>query len=557
MESSQDAVLVYREGQLVKQAPLSAGMVVGRGANATLQLEDPTLSRVHAIVQKDGDRWFLVDKSSNGTVLDGKKIETDRPAQLSGASVVTLGDYQLQFKLVSRAAAHGATIRGSIPIAAPAPVEPPPMSSPLLQHLVDGHKDIPIWKEGTVQLRVADIIDETPDTKTFRMVGLSPLLFSFKPGQFVTLKLPIDGKEIARSYSISSSPSRPHCLELTIKRVPGGLVSNWMCDNVKLGDILNARGPAGKFSCFNYPSKKMLLIGGGSGITPVMSMLRWIVDTAADVDAYLFVSAKSPRDIIFRNELNWMSSRHSGIKVGITCTSRCTGSDSWTGLTGRCDASMLKLLVPDLFERHVFMCGPEPFMDAVTACLRGIEFPIANLHVESFGKVRVAPGGDAKPRDVPKVVAVPVLAMPVLAMPSAAMPSAAIAPAAIAPAAIAPAAIAPAASGAPTPLAPRPTAPVTPPPAPAEPAKGFKITFSKAGKSVVTAGDAPLLDLAEANGVEIGYQCRSGSCGECKVLCKTGKVVMEEHCAIGDDERAQGFIYACCAQPTADCEIEA
>jgi len=537
MESSQDAVLVYREGQLVKQAPLSAGMVVGRGANATLQLEDPTLSRVHAIVQKDGDRWFLVDKSANGTVLDGKKIETDRPAQLSAASVVTLGDYQLQFKLVSRAAAHGATIRGSIPIAAPAPVEPPPMSSPLLQHLVDGHKDIPIWKEGTVQLRVADIIDETPDTKTFRMVGLLPLLFSFKPGQFVTLKLSIDGKEIARSYSISSSPSRPHCLELTIKRVPGGLVSNWMCDNVKLGDVLNARGPAGKFSCFNYPSRKLLLIGGGSGITPVMSMLRWIVDTAADVDAYLFVSAKSPRDIIFRNELNWMSSRHSGIKVGITCTSRCTGSDSWTGLTGRCDASMLKLLVPDLFERHVFMCGPEPFMDAVTACLRGLEFPIANLHVESFGKVRVAPGSDAKPRDVPKVVAVSVLAMPSVAMQSFA--------------------VAPAAGAAPAALAPRPVAPVAPPRAPAEPAKGFKITFSKAGKSVVTAGDAPLLDLAEANGVEIGYQCRSGSCGECKVLCKSGKVVMEEHCAIGDDEKAQGFIYACCAQPTTDCEIEA
>jgi ferredoxin len=175
-------------------------------------------------------------------------------------------------------------------------------------------------------------------------------------------------------------------------------------------------------------------------------------------------------------------------------------------------------------ERHVFMCGPEPFMDAVTDCLRGIEFPIANLHVESFGKVRVAPGGESKPRDVPKAVSVPV-----------SLPT-------------------PAAQGSPAAAMP----PVVMPPVVDAPlAKGFKVTFTKAGKSVVTAGDAPLLDLAEANGVEIGYQCRSGSCGECKVLCSKGKVEMEDHCAISDDEKAGGFIYACCAQPTSDIEIEA
>lgn len=521
MDASQDVVLVLRDGQQVKELPLAPGMVFGRGATASVQLEDPTLSRVHAVLQKDGDRWFLVDKSSNGTWLDGAKLDIDKPVQLQPGSTAALGAFQLQFRLATRAAVEGATRRGPAPSAAPAPVEPPPSSSPLLEHLVDKHKEIPIWKDGTIQLRVADIIEETHDTKTFRLVGLAPVLFSFKPGQFVTLKLPIGGKEVSRSYSISSSPSRPHCLELTVKRVPGGLVSNWLCDNVKLGDTLVARGPAGKFSCFNFPSKKVLFIGGGSGITPVMSMLRWIVDTAADVDAYLFVSAKSPRDIIFRNELNWMSSRHSGIKVGITCTSRCTGADSWTGLTGRADANMLKLLVPDLFERHIFMCGPEPFMDAVTQCLREIDFPIANLHVESFGKVRVAPGSEQKPRDVPKA-------------PPAPAPVASVAVAPEAPVAI----------------------PVAPPAA-AAPARTYKVSFLKSGKVVETAGDSPLLDLAEANGVEIGYQCRSGSCGECKVLCKGGGVAIDEHCAISDDEKAEGFIWACCSQPTADCSLDA
>lgn len=535
MQSAKETVSVYRGGKLITQAALAPGMVIGRSVVATLQLEDAALSRVHALVQRDGDRWYLVDKSTNGSWLDGVKLDPARPAQINANSVAILGNFQLQFQLATSAPAVERPVSPA-PEPAASPIEPVPTASPLLEHLVDRHKDIPVWSSGTIKLRVADIIEETYDTKTFRLVGLSPLLFSFKPGQFVTLKLQIDGKEVARSYSISSSPSRPHCLELTVKRVPGGLVSNWMCDNVKLGDVLDARGPAGKFSCFNFPSKKVLFIGGGSGITPVMSMLRWIVDTAADVDAYLFVSARSPRDIIFRNELNWMSSRHSGIRVGITCTGRCTGSDSWTGLTGRCDASMLKMVVPDLMERHVFMCGPEPFMEAVTEGLRSVQFPIANLHVESFGKVRVAPGGDSKPRDVVKssssaVGSIPLRPSLVVSSPGNGASLAGSVKPAFAP----------------------PSSPVPEPKA----AKGFKVTFSRSGKSVVTAGDAPLLDLAEANGVEIEYQCRSGSCGECKVMCTSGNVQMEDHCAIADDEKAAGYIYACCAQPTSDVEIVA
>lgn len=113
-------------------------------------------------------------------------------------------------------------------------------------------------------LKVADIIDETDDVKTYRFLGEMPLLFSYKPGQFVTFLLDIDGEKVQRSYSMSSSPSRPHTLETTIKRVPGGLVSNWFCDNVKLGDVLTIKGPSGKFTCFNYPSNKMLLIGAGA-----------------------------------------------------------------------------------------------------------------------------------------------------------------------------------------------------------------------------------------------------------------------------------------------------
>jgi glycine betaine catabolism B len=501
---NEDAVVVYRENEIIEKAALRHDMIIGRAAGADLQLEDPNLSRIHAMLQRHAGRWFLVDLNSlNGTILNGRKIAAMQPARIASGNIAGFGKYKLGFQIVSQPeSAEPAT-----PLLIMPAVEPPPAAGPLLEHLVERHHEIPLWTEGDVQLKVADIIEETDDVKTFRLVGLSPVLFSFKPGQFVSIKPVIDGREVRRSYTISSSPSRPHCLEVTIKRTPDGLVSNWMHDHVKLGDHLVVHGPSGMFSCFNYPSAKILFIGAGSGITPVMSMLRWIVDTAADVDAHLLVSAKSPRDIIFRNELNWMSSRHSGIRVGVTCTSRVTGADSWTGLTGRCDEKMLKLFTPDLLDRHIFMCGPPPFMEAVKETLRSLGFPLANLHTESFGSARVARGEKVEARDVPK-------------------PSA-------------PAAHAVASAAADVPKA-----------------ASFQVNFIRSGKSVPTAGDATLLDLAEANGVEIDYACRSGVCGTCKTKLNKGRVEMSEN-ELPDEEKAEGFIYPCVSKPVSDVEIDA
>jgi hypothetical protein len=119
------------------------------------------------------------------------------------------------------------------------------------------YKKIGIWSEGVTTVKVADIVEETHEVKTFRLVGEKPVLFSYRPGQFVTFLLNIGGEDVERSYSMSSSPSRPHVLEVTVERVPGGIVSNWLCDHVKLGQRLTIKGPAGNFSCFDYPAAKM------------------------------------------------------------------------------------------------------------------------------------------------------------------------------------------------------------------------------------------------------------------------------------------------------------
>lgn len=502
--NEQNIVIVSRGNEVIETIPLGGHMIIGRAAGADIQLEDTALSRIHAMFQKDAGRWFLVDLNSlNGTLLNGRKIAPMQPTAVNSGDIAELGEYILRFQIESQPVAPDQTR----PRFVTPDIEPPPSASPLLENLVERHHEIPLWTQGDIQLKIADIIDETDDVKTFRLVGLSPVLFSFKPGQFVTIKVNINGTDVRRSYTISSSPSRPHCLEMTIKRTPQGLVSNWMHDHVKLGDHLAVHGPSGLFSCFNYPSQKILFIGAGSGITPVMSMLRWIVDTAADVDARLLVSAKSPREIIFKNELDWMSSRHSGIRVGITCTSRVTGADAWTGLTGRCDEKMLKLFTPDILERHIFMCGPSPFMEAVKENLKLLGFNLAHLHTESFGEGRVAKGEKVDARDVPKP---PISAVQ----------------------------------------------PVESAPAETPKAASFQVNFIKSGKSISTAGDATLLELAEANGVEIEYACRSGVCGTCKSKLNKGKVEMSEN-ELSDEEKADGYIYPCVAHPVSDVEIEA
>jgi ferredoxin-NADP reductase len=404
--NSPDKIVILQNGVEIEEVPigpLGSWTVVGRHPRAHIQLEAHKLGLLHAAFHKKDGRIYLraVDLEC-GTLLDRKKIKAGVPVPLRDGSLVDIPGYQLRIRLANSPATAGEEIveaKELVEIPSYFYVPPLPSSSPVLPNLIEDRAAIALWSGGVTSLKVADIIEETADAKTFRLVGEKPLLFSYRPGQFVTLLLTIDGEYIERSYSISSSPSRPHVLELTVKRVPGGRVSNWLCDHVMLGERLTIKGPAGKFSCFDCPASKMLFIGAGSGITPMMSMSRWIVDTTTDVDVKFLVSFKSPADIIFRKELELISARHSRFRVAVTLTSAWPGrSESWTGLTGRFDKSMIHALVPDLDQRHVFLCGPEPFAAEVRRILQELGFDQAKLHSESFGSGRVAGGGKRVPK---------------------------------------------------------------------------------------------------------------------------------------------------------------
>ncbi|RQP06078.1 hybrid-cluster NAD(P)-dependent oxidoreductase [Paracoccus sp. MA] len=248
--------------------------------------------------------------------------------------------------------------------------------------LVKAFGDKP-WKDDE-PLECVMVVPETSDTATFTFRAPSGAWFDYQPGQFVTLDLPVPGGNVQRTYTISSSPSRPLSISVTVKAQPGSVGGRWMIDHLRPGMRLKAFGPAGIFSFVRHEAAKYLFISAGSGITPVMSMTTWAWDSGEMPDIVFVHAARSPSEIIFRQRLEGMADRVPGLQL------RFTVEDSdpfrtWHGYRGRLNQIMLGLMAPDYLEREVFCCGPEPFMQAVRDMLIALGFDMDHYHQESFG----------------------------------------------------------------------------------------------------------------------------------------------------------------------------
>ncbi|MET3616253.1 ferredoxin-NADP reductase [Rhizobium aquaticum] len=239
-----------------------------------------------------------------------------------------------------------------------------------------------VWQRGKIRLTCVDVVDETHDVRTFHFVSDPGRLFRFLPGQFITFELPIDGKIVRRSYTISATPSRPHVLSVTIKRIPDGLVSNWMHENMTPGTQVFGEGPFGKFTCVGEAPGPYLFVSGGSGVTPVMSMARWLCDTASGADIHFVHFARSPDDLIYAAELDYLSRRHRNFKTTFVVS---RPGEAWSGPTGHISHELLPEIVPDLHARHVYLCGPVPFMVAAKEALEKLDYNMDNFRQESFG----------------------------------------------------------------------------------------------------------------------------------------------------------------------------
>ncbi len=251
--------------------------------------------------------------------------------------------------------------------------------------VTDGNEaSLPEWDPDVDDVLVCrQVRDETHDVKTFVFSARQPCLFRFRPGQFLTLDLPINGKVFNRCYTISASAAQPFRVAITVKRVPGGEVSNWLHDNLLPGVEIHAVGPMGDFTPKPALRAKWLLLSAGSGITPLMSMARTSADLAEDRDLIFVHAARSPHDIIFRQELDMMARQSPGMRLAHVCET-VAGEKSWSGLTGRVSRTMLQLIAADIMEREIYCCGPAPFMAAVRAMLVEIGYDMTGYHQESF-----------------------------------------------------------------------------------------------------------------------------------------------------------------------------
>ncbi len=240
-------------------------------------------------------------------------------------------------------------------------------------------------KRWSGKLRVGQIFQETPDVKTFRLLnplgGVLP--FTYLPGQFLTVTVIVGGKPIKRSYTIASSPTQRDYAELTVKHATGGEVSGFLHDQVRQGDLLELSGPSGSFTFTGRECKCILLIGGGVGITPLMSVLRYLTDRSWPGDIFLLYACKTPGDIIFREDLEYLQRRHSNLRVVFT-VSHPEGTD-WKGPTGRITKELITQSVPDLASRYIHICGPVPMMEATKRILAELGVPAERIKTEAFG----------------------------------------------------------------------------------------------------------------------------------------------------------------------------
>ncbi|MCS6231612.1 hybrid-cluster NAD(P)-dependent oxidoreductase [Shewanella baltica] len=343
--------------------------------------------------------------------------------------------------------------------------------------------------------------NETIDVVSFRFQAGEPMKFGYKPGQFMTFVLEISGEQVCRSYTLSSSPSRPYSLMVTIKRVAGGLVSNYLIDHLQPGQRVRVLPPMGQFNLVDIPAQKYLFLSAGCGITPMYSMSRYLTDTQIDADIAFVHSARSDADIIFKSSLETMANRFNAFKLSYALESAAASllfSPKISFDIGRLTTQMLQTLVPDVAERTVYLCGPEPYMQAVKALLAELNFDMNRLHHESFAtaeKVARNQLMQAKSSEIDENPQAGAFTLPTFNL-----------------------------------------------------AIGDRSTRLTQGQS--------LLEGIESEGLPIIAACRSGVCGACKCQVLEGETVSTSVMTLSAAEIDAGFVLACSTTLTSDVTLK-
>jgi ferredoxin-NADP reductase/mono/diheme cytochrome c family protein len=245
----------------------------------------------------------------------------------------------------------------------------------------------------TIVLQLVRITPQTADSKTLRfaVTGIWPR--QARPGQFLTFTLLFGGQKVIRSYSICSSPAATGYIEITPKRIENGRASVFLNDRAAIGLTVEATGPFGQFCFDETRHKRVVLIAGGSGITPMMAMLRYMDDFCLPTMATLLYCVRTERDVIFEKELAELTARLGNFQYHPILSQ---ATDRWTGLKGRLNPDIIVNVVKELQSSDFFLCGPAPFMEATRRMLAELRVHPERIHQESFGNFATPPARPGK-----------------------------------------------------------------------------------------------------------------------------------------------------------------
>jgi len=238
---------------------------------------------------------------------------------------------------------------------------------------------------GRLNWRVGQVVKTRAETAQVKSLVLEfPDWPGHRAGQHVDIRLTAeDGYQAVRSYSIASPPDEPQ-VTVTIERLEDGEVSPYLVDDVQVGDPLEVRGPIGGYFVWETAlGGPLFLVGGGSGIVPLMAMIQHRVARANDARIRLLYSARSPEDVIYRHELEELANR-PGIEVIYTYTR--SHPPGWTGYQRRIDQAMLEEVGLAREEQpHIYICGPTPLAEGASNGLVALGYEPARIRIERFG----------------------------------------------------------------------------------------------------------------------------------------------------------------------------
>lgn len=341
------------------------------------------------------------------------------------------------------------------------------------------------------RLTIAEVVEETADAKSFRFDVPEELraAFAFRPGQHLTLRHEFEGEDVRRNYSLCVAPQEGQ-VKVTIKRIAGGRFSNWANDNFRAGDTIDVMEPIGSFTCEPDPAATRHYVGfaGGSGITPILSILKSVLLAEATSRFTLFYGNRDASAVIFLEQLAGLKNRYmSRFEVHHFLSDEAEDIDLFNGLLDRakCDEILTSLIGPEQIDA-AFICGPGPMMDAAEEALAAAGVAREKILIERFTADRPSEGQAAE----------------IAALQTQ--------------------------------------------------AQGLQLLVTLDGRTrkiAFDAGAGNILDSARAAGLRAPFACKAGVCATCRARVTAGRVEMAARYGLSDEEVAAGYVLTCQSIP--------